>query len=199
MTGTYDRDLCKLLRDESWVKRISKMIYMLAYPYLRNYADAENVTQEVLRTLWEGRARLAKSFDPKKGSWENYISMIGRNAAIAESKRRGRSTQLDEEQVVHLESRANDAETRYELIEREERLTLIRECCNTLKEDEKQLILMCDLQGRDWKDVLKVLDCKDHNCKVYYCPGDGCRSNLRVRRHRACGKLKECVVRRTSL
>jgi RNA polymerase sigma factor (sigma-70 family) len=190
---TYDRDLCVLLQDESWVNEISKMIFMQAYKRLRESADAADVTQTVLARLWEKCEEMNRRYEPNRGSWESYIFRVALNEVYAELRRRGRSTQLDEDEVKQLDGKSSWAENVQARIERNDLMEIVRECLATLKVNDQWLIQKKDIEERSWKEI------KEDSKAMKEAIPEKSEICLRVRHHRAMQRLRSCVNQRLAL
>jgi RNA polymerase sigma-70 factor (ECF subfamily) len=64
--------------------RYASRIYGLGLVLLKNRADAEDLVQDTFLKVW----RMGSAFDPRRGSLDTWILLIGRNLAIDLVRRR---------------------------------------------------------------------------------------------------------------
>ena len=72
---------------EELYSRYSKPVFGMSYSILRDYATAEDVTQEVFVALWTRADR----FDPARGEFRHWFLHLAHNRIVDELRRRRRT------------------------------------------------------------------------------------------------------------
>ena len=72
---------------EELYSRYSKPVFGMSYSILRDYATAEDVTQEVFVALWTRADR----FDPARGEFRHWFLPLAHNRIVDELRRRRRT------------------------------------------------------------------------------------------------------------
>jgi RNA polymerase sigma factor (sigma-70 family) len=106
---------------------------------------AEEVTQEVMTTLW----RKAEQFDPSRSSLATWLYRIARNRRI-DGLRRDRSDNLDPNDPSLMPAAAADPLAAVDLGRREERLKLVLE---GLPEEQLVLVRLAFYDGLSHSDI----------------------------------------------
>ena len=77
---------------EELYSRYSQPVFGMSYGILRDFAAAEDVTQEVFLRLW----RRPWSYDPARGRFRSWLMSVTRNRAIDERRRVVRRLRVEE-------------------------------------------------------------------------------------------------------
>lgn len=95
--GTENNDKLRMKKIEKIIIKYSNMIFRLAYQYLQNYHDAEDILQDVAITLvtgnspidderhlknWLAAVTLNKCRNLKKSAWKRKVEPINEDIAI---------------------------------------------------------------------------------------------------------------------
>ena len=133
-------------------EHVAGRVYGLALQIVRNPAQAEEVTQEVLVELW----RTASRYNRLRGSVMTWVMTIAHRRAV-DRVRMVQSATLREERVAHLERRtahdevAEDVETR---LEGEQ----VRRCLDALTDLQRQSGMLAYYRGYTYPEVARRLD-----------------------------------------
>ncbi len=73
---------------EELYDRYSQSVFSMSYSILRDYATAEDVTQEVFVSLWTRAGR----FDPSRGVFRHWFLHLAHNRVIDELRKRRRAS-----------------------------------------------------------------------------------------------------------
>lgn len=147
----------------------NKRIYRYCYFNLGNSHLAEDICQETFLKAWKNLSSISLSAG---GSLQAYLFRIARNCIIDLSRKK---KELPLEKAEHIEAR----DTLDEDIDRQEKIKQVREALSSLKEEEKQLIILRYFEELSFVEVAKVLNTKE--------------GALRVKTHRVLKKLKDIL------
>ncbi|MFF5175537.1 ECF RNA polymerase sigma factor SigK [Micromonospora sp. NPDC000089] len=131
---------------------VAPRVYGLVRRVLRDPAQAEEVTQEVLVEVWRTAAR----FDPARGSATAWIFTVAHRRAVD----RVRSEQAGAERVRRVA--AGSAETPYDEVAEEAAARLerqqVRRCLTELTEVQREAITLAYYGGHSYREVAGLLD-----------------------------------------
>ena len=137
---------------------LSDRLFRLALRITMNSAEAEDVVQDTLLKVWEHR-----------GEWEQIDNLEAfaiatcRNRALDIVKRAGRNTKsLDEIENSQLSTFNSQLS-----LEARERLSLVRRLMDDLPEMQRTIMLLRDIEGRTYQEIVQVLDISETQVKVY--------------------------------
>jgi RNA polymerase sigma-70 factor (ECF subfamily) len=122
----------------------------MAYSALRDYAGAEDLTQEVFVALWTRAGR----FDPERGVFRHWFLHLAHNRVIDELRRRRRTAQYStdkspEDAELGLEAPLNTAD---------QAITAVlfghaAEALKTLPDEQRIAIVMAYLEGSTQQEI----------------------------------------------
>lgn len=131
--------------------RVAGPVLGLVRSVLRDPAQSEEVTQEVLVEVWRGAAR----FRPEKGAAMTWVMTLAHRRAVdrvryaqAASDREERAAQL--EQTPAYDQVVEQVEAR---LEREQ----VRRCLRTLTELQRQSVTLAYYKGLTYREVAELL------------------------------------------
>jgi RNA polymerase sigma-70 factor (ECF subfamily) len=129
--------------------RFATLVYGLVRRVVRDPAQSEEVTQEVLLEVW----RTASRFDPGEGSARSWLMMLAHRRAID----RVRSVQAS----AQREARAAMAATDYDVVAEEVETRLdaqrVRRCLDTLTELQRESVTLAYYGGYTYREVAALL------------------------------------------
>lgn len=194
VTEPSDEDL--LLRmlggeEEAFVllyRRRHPAIYRFALHMSGNASVAEDVTQEVFMAL----IRDARRFDPARGTLGGFLFGIARNHLRKRWEQDQRLVPMgdDDGQVQRLVPiNGNGSSWHGENLIAQEATRNLRRAIDTLPENYREVVVLCELEEMSYEDAAVVLD----------CPIGTVRSRLHRARALLCEKLREArTARRVS-
>jgi len=145
-------------------------LFRLALRITMNRAEAEDVVQDTLLKVWELRSEWGQI-----NNLEAFAIATCRNRALDVLKRAGRNTKsLDEVDNTQL-STFNSQRS----LEAREQLSLVRRLMDGLPELQRSIMLLRDIEGKNYQEIAEALDISETQVKVYL--------------HRARTKIKEQV------
>ena len=148
---------------------LSDRLYRLALRITMNKAEAEDVVQDTLLKVWECREDWNQI-----NNLEAFAIATCRNRALDVVKRAGRDTEnLDE--MAHFSS-----QTPHEQLEAREEISLVRRLMDSLPEVQRTIMLLRDIEGKNYQEIAQTLDISETQVKVYL--------------HRARTKIKEWIT-----
>lgn len=142
-------------------------VYNMAMYMTKNHDDALDVSQEVFVKLWQ-------SLPSFRGecSMKSYIMKLTRNAALDLKRKRSRrqSTSLtvenDRGEEVEMDIPDTSVESNpEEAYLRAERIQKVREGIMKLDDEQRQMIVMRDMNGMSYADIAKALGMNEGTVK----------------------------------
>ncbi|NLI37615.1 MAG: sigma-70 family RNA polymerase sigma factor [Bacteroidales bacterium] len=132
-------------------------LFRLALRITLNRAEAEDVVQDTMLRVWSRRDEWSK-FD----SIEAFCMTVARNLAIDRSQKMdAKNLELTPEM-----EQASDASGPYNLLVQTERLNLIHQLINKLPEKQRTVIQLRDIEGKNYKEIAKVMGLTEEQVKV---------------------------------
>ncbi len=144
---------------ESLAAAEEKRLYGLCYHILKNREDAEDCAQEALM-----KAYAHYNVFRSGGNFSAWISRIAVNCCRDLIRRRKSTSSLDELQEKGFLP-PDPRPGAYEQLEKQERLRLLQEALGRMSEDDRILITLRDIQGRDYREISRILRLKDGTVK----------------------------------
>lgn len=153
------------------VEKYQTRVYQLVYGMVRNQEDAKDLTQDAFVKAYDNlhRFRLEASF-------YTWIYRIASNVAIdfiRKRKRRG-TTEFDEQIAARgadggmAEQHGQDSPSR--TLERKQLYARIMDAMQELPEDQRQVILLRELEGLAYKEIAEVMEVPEGTVmsRLYY-------------------------------
>lgn len=145
------------------VERHYKRIYRFAFQILGNREDAADATQETFVKAFEqiGNFRIASSF----ATWLYRIAvntcrdMMRRNRPIAFSQISFENNHSDFEMTILTEPNPD------EILAEREKAELVWMALNSLPEEARQILVLCDMQGFSYAEVASILNLPEGTVK----------------------------------
>lgn len=153
------------------VEKYQERLYQMAYGVLRNREDARDVTQDAFIKAY----RSLSSFR-RESSFYTWLYRIGMNLSIDLTRKRKRReagglredvATRDDEGAIH-EIHHQDSPRR--VIERRQLYDQIMDAMDQLPEDQKQVILLRELEGMSYREIAEVMDVAEGTImsRLYY-------------------------------
>ncbi len=133
-------------------RRRSHRVYRFALQLSGSTTIAEEVTQEVFLALM----REAERFDPARGSFMSYLYGVARNHVLRQQRRRP---------AVALDARPDIAEGLSAPDDpladavRQQTVATVRRAVQSLPGHYREVVLLCDIEGLDYRDAAQVIEC----------------------------------------
>lgn len=142
------------------VEKYQERIYAMVYGMLRNREDARDITQEAFVKAYHKLAtfRLESSFY----TWLYRIAMNMAIDFMRKRKRRGETSGFDEAVAARdgdggiSEVHHGDSPSR--VLERKQLYSQIMDAMDKLPADQKQVILLRELEGLPYKEIAEIMD-----------------------------------------
>jgi RNA polymerase sigma-70 factor, ECF subfamily len=130
---------------------LSGPVFGLVRRIVRDVAQSEEVTQEVMVELWRTAARYA----PEKGSAHNWALTLAHRRAVDRVRSAQASTDRDERVASMAAEREFDqvAETVSNRLEREQ----VRRCLSSLTDLQRESVLLAYYRGNTYREVSDLL------------------------------------------
>lgn len=145
-------------------------LFRLALRITMNRAEAEDVVQDTLLKVWELRSEWGQI-----NNLEAFAIATCRNRALDVLKRAGRNAKSLDEVDNTQHSTLNSQRS----LEAREQLSLVRRLMDGLPELQRSIMLLRDIEGKNYQEIAEALDISETQVKVYL--------------HRARTKIKEQV------
>ena len=129
---------------------LGSSVYGLARRVIRDEHRAQDVSQEVFIQVW----RLARRFDPARGSAKNWILTIAHRRAVDAVRHDQAARNRD---AKHLSCDGPARNVVEEAAEASERRAEVRACMNTLSPLQKQALTMAYYDGHTYAEVARLL------------------------------------------
>lgn len=127
-------------------------IYNLCYRMMRNSQDAEDMLQETMLKAW----RKLKSFK-QSSSFSTWLHRIAANTCLdAIRKRKDNKTSLEEMKEYGKELTDEDSVS---FDERSVQRQVIEDALAKLKERDRIIIILRDVQGYSYEEMSQILEC----------------------------------------
>lgn len=125
--------------------RTRAAVYAMALSYLKNAADAEDMTQDTFVRVWQSAAGYKA-----KGSPMAWILTIARNLSLMELRRRTRVGEITEDEwnAIPADSPRVTAEDKI----------VLENALGTLSDDERRVVLLHASSGMKHREIAKLLD-----------------------------------------
>jgi RNA polymerase sigma-70 factor, ECF subfamily len=142
-----DRAAFAALYDE-----VAGLVHGVVRQVLRDPAQSEEVTQEVMVEVWRTAAR----FDAARGSARTWITTMARRRAI--DRVRSEQSSRDRTERVGLRDRTPAFDEVVEEVERHDEHARVRDALHVLTEHQRQAVELAYYQGYTYREVSELLD-----------------------------------------
>jgi RNA polymerase sigma-70 factor (ECF subfamily) len=153
------------------VEKYQDRVYHMVYGMVRNREDARDITQDAFVKAYDhlDRFRLESGF-------YTWIYRIAMNLAIDHLRRRKRTNTTEfDEQVANRDERGGIDEVHHQdspskALERKRLYDRILSAIQDLPEDQRQAILLRELEGLSYKEIAEVMDIPEGTVmsRLYY-------------------------------
>ena len=156
---------CLLGDDSAWETIVcshARRIFGICYRYTRRREEAEDLTQEIFIRIYQNLG----SFRSGTGSFQNWAMRLSRNLIIdryRQARRVPRFEGSQELEGLHLEDQTRPNPQRK--IEQAEASRFIGEALRTLSPENKEAVILRDLQGMGYHEMAKVLGISEGTVK----------------------------------
>jgi RNA polymerase sigma-70 factor (ECF subfamily) len=129
-------------------------VYGLIRRVLRNPAQSEEVTQEVMVEIW----RTATRYDADRGSPTSWILTMAHRRAI--DRVRSEQSSTDREQAVAAASSTTEYDEVAETVTTKLEVEQVRHCLGSLTELQRESVTLAYYGGYSYREVAELLDAK---------------------------------------
>ena len=162
---------------EQLFHKYQERVYSTAYRMMRDQEDAEDLTQEIFLRAYQ---RIGK-FD-FRAAFSTWLYRLAVNLCIDELRKRKRSANTMPLEEAELQADTNTPEDYVISSDREKR---VWDAINSLKEKERAIIILRDIEGLSYKEIAQVFKCS--------------LGRVKSRLHEARQKLKKTLETETEL
>jgi RNA polymerase sigma-70 factor (ECF subfamily) len=132
-------------------------LFRLALRITLNRAEAEDVVQETMIRVWNGRAAWHEI-----DSIEAYCFTIARNLAIDRSERKDAQTASLTDETAQIA----DPLTPHRQLELQEQLDIIHRLINALPEKQRTVMQLRDIEGMSYREIAERMNISEEQVKV---------------------------------
>jgi len=135
--------------------KYSALVFSTAFKVLNHYEDSEDVTNEVLATIW----KKAATYHPKKGSLVTWICTTTRNRAIDRVRSVQRRSALYDRFEEKIEGEAPEhATTGREALYRADARNILQSAVVALSPEQREVIELAYFEGLTQKQIAERID-----------------------------------------
>lgn len=162
-----DADLvsrCRAGDDRAWaeiVEKYGKKVHAIAWHLTYDRAEAEELTQDCFLKIWENLDR----YEPTEASLLAWIAALSRNLCIDHYRKRRREKGfrfLSDEAVAATLPASEDPQAD---AVRRERARLLLDAIGELPDELAQVVMLRDLDGLEYKEIVDFLNLPDGTVK----------------------------------
>jgi RNA polymerase sigma-70 factor (ECF subfamily) len=133
---------------------LAPRVYGLIRRVLRNPAQSEEVTQEVMVEVWRTAAR----FDAERGSVASWVLTMAHRRAI--DRVRAEQSAADRDQAVAAASMATEYDEVAEAVATNLEAEQVRRCLGSLTDLQRESVSLAYYGGYSYREVAELLDAK---------------------------------------
>nr|WP_232828868.1 sigma-70 family RNA polymerase sigma factor [Kribbella monticola] len=134
--------------------QMAPRVYGLIRRVLRNPAQSEEVTQDVMVEIW----RTATRYDADRGSPTSWILTMAHRRAI--DRVRSEQSSTDREQAVAAASSTTEYDEVAETVTTNLEVEQVRHCLGSLTELQRESVTLAYYGGYSYREVAELLDAK---------------------------------------
>lgn len=134
--------------------QMAPRVYGLIRRVLRNPAQSEEVTQEVMVEVW----RTATRYDADRGSLTSWVLTMAHRRAI--DRVRSEQSSTDREQAVAAASSTTEYDEVAEAVTTNLEVEQVRHCLSSLTELQRESVTLAYYGGYSYREVAELLDAK---------------------------------------
>ncbi|MGQ9845836.1 MAG: RNA polymerase sigma factor [Caldisericia bacterium] len=128
-------------------------IYSLCLTIVKNVDDAMDMTQEAFLIAFEN----IRNFKGE-AKFSTWLYKIAYNLCINYKKRKGELLILDDEDLFNVEIEDKTSSI-WEKIEKDERVKIVKEGLNRIKDGDRLIIELKDIKGLSYEEISMILSC----------------------------------------
>lgn len=143
---------------ENRVLPVKNKLFRFALKFLRNDEEAEDIVQEVLIRVWNGRDQM-KDIQ----NWEAWCMRITKNLSLDRVRAMSRKQTQPIEESYHVR---HEALTPHESTEVGESMQKITQMIASLPDKQRQVIHLRDVEGYSYQEICEILELDMNQVKV---------------------------------
>jgi RNA polymerase sigma-70 factor, ECF subfamily len=137
---------------EALYDRLAPLVHGIVRRVVRDPAQSEEVTQEVLVEVW----RTATRFDPDRGSARSWVATMAHRRAV--DRVRSEQASRVRTETVGIREQVRDHDEVSEQVERRLEYQQVREALSVLTELQREAVELAYFQGYTYRQVAELLD-----------------------------------------
>ena len=137
---------------DTLVDQLMKPAYFHALAILRNHDDAVEISQETFIKVWKSR----KQIDPERPLYPWFYTIL-KNLCLNRTRDQTRRKETAVSELAYWTEPKGDHNPS-SLFERKEEHQMIQETLSKMDLNDREIIVMKDLEGYSYKEIAKMLD-----------------------------------------
>ena len=133
-------------------ERYAGLVYSVAFKFLQNSSDAEELTQEVFMILWQ-----RDNYQPERGSLKSFLGLLTRHRAIDKLRKRNTTQKFLARWQLHL-SESSFTTLSLEEAESQERQRQIKKALDLLPLEQREILMMNFFEGLSRTQIAQKLN-----------------------------------------
>ncbi len=145
---------------ELLLARHKRSVYNIAYKFLNDEGEAEDITQEVFIRVY----RASKTYSPE-AKFTTWLYTIVKNLCFnaIRKKRSADVVHFDDEEIPEIPAKGDDPS---EIFSKEQIRERVIKAVNGLPENLRIAVVLQKLKGLSYEEIAKILDCSVNAVKL---------------------------------
>lgn len=145
---------------ELLLSRHQRSVYNLAFKFLNDPSDAEDITQEVFIRVYGA----AKTYSPE-AKFTTWLYTIVKNICFNTIRKRksARIVSLEDETIPEIQAQSYDPS---EILSKEQVRSRVINAVNNLPDNLRIAVILSKFHGFSYEEIAKVLDCSVNAVKL---------------------------------
>lgn len=140
------------------VKRYENKVFTIAYRFVGNYTDANDLAQETFIRVYHALPSFRGD-----SSFATWLYRIASNVCRDELRRQRRQKKVSLDELMSQPggnaSLADNSMTPEEVLEKNELQRAVQQCLDTLSDEHRLILVMREIQGLSYEEIAVSLDC----------------------------------------
>lgn len=131
-------------------------VYRFALHMCGSAAAAEEITQEVFLALIREAKRIARQYDPERGSLASYLYGMARHQTLRHLERDRRYVPFAEDEIAEIPGGSDPLGD----LTGAERKAALQRAVQALPPKYREVLLLCDIEEVSYVDAARILKCE---------------------------------------
>ena len=159
LSSLPDRELvrrCRKKDSRAWdllVQRYRKKVFNIAYQFVGNVEEAEDLTQELFLKIYQGLSKF-----PEGVPFPSWLRRVSRNFCIDHYRKKRRQRGLLVEDFGAVLPFISKGLNPFDLLKEKERALLLRRGLAALPSGVRDCVILRDIQGCSYREIAEILN-----------------------------------------